>query len=177
MTWGTERWGLDPWGSIVFAPSASGEPLERIVEADVFAHDLVEVVFNGVMKNNSVIQDVASWSVIGTTGDVLTIEEILTGDDVGVRRVYLVISPFNIGEQYTVTASTDMKLTNGAALSGIGNTATFIGRKTKIDSLCSTRPTLFNLSPKSTMRHILNAIGRQDDLIGGSKDEGGDIIR
>ena len=177
MTWGTEQWGLDPWGSITFLASASGQPLERIFSADVIAHDLVEVVFNGVMKNNSVLQDPASWTLIGTTGDILTLEEVLSGDDVGVRRVYLVVSPFNVGEQYTVTASVAMRLTNGTALSGMGNTETFIGRKTKVDSLCSTRPPLYNLSPKSTVRHILNAIGRQDDLIGGSKDEGGDIIR
>lgn len=177
MTWGTEQWGIDPWGSITFAPSPSGEPLERILAADVLAHDLVEVVFNGLMKNDSVLQGIDNWAIIGITGDTLTVEEVFTGSDVGVRRVYLVISPFSIGEQYTVTASTSMRQTNGNNLSSTGNTVTFIGRRTKVDSLVGTRPPLYNLSPKSTVRQILNAIGREDDLIGGSKDEGGDIIR
>jgi hypothetical protein len=167
MSWGTQPWGISPWGASYVPPPPSGI-VERVYSADVYAHDLIEVVFNAPMRNNSVLRDLDNWSVVGTSGDTLLIEELLSGSEAAVGSVYLVVSPFNIGEQYTVTASTAMRLTNGNYLSILGNTETFVGRRTKVDSLCSTRPPLYNLGPNSMIRHIINAIGREDDLIGGN---------
>ena len=171
MTWGTEQWGIDPWGCIVFGPSASGEPIERVLSTDVYAHDLIEIVFNAPMKNNATLQDVASYVITDTDGAQLEVEQVLTSGDVAVRAVYLVVAPFVTGELYTVTVSTQTRLTNGSFLSALGNQVEFIGRKTKIDSLCSTRPRMYNLTPTSLLRNILNAIGREDDLIGGNRDD------
>lgn len=172
--WGESAWGESFWG---FGEEDALAASSGVTAVNVYASDLLEVTFGADMKNNSVLQNVDSWSVIGTTEHTLLVKEVLSGSEIGVDVVYLVVSLFNLGEQYTVTASVSMVLTTGESLPSPGNTATFIGRRTKIDSLISTRPPLYNLSQNSTIRHIMNAIGHQDDLIGGNKSEGGDIIR
>ena len=92
--------------------------------------------------------------------------------------MFLTISKFSVGEYYTVAVDdTILKSVEDEFVDAAFNSLMFEGRRTKIDSLIKTRPKLYTIQHRTILRSILNAVGREDDLIGGVKEEGNDIIR
>ena len=85
--------------------------------------------------------------------------------------IYLIITDFSVGEDYTVTVSTSINNPSGGNIDSTANTAQFRGRDTKIDSILVSRPSMYDTSVGTTLRSLLDAIGREDDLIGGSRDD------
>jgi hypothetical protein len=147
-----------------------------VSEVNIFAIDLLEVVFSVEVKATALLLDPASYSVVPfSTGDAVSVLEVrpVSGST---DRIYLVVTPFTAGAIYDVAVLETVYARDGRTLVG-SLTARIEGRRTKIDTICSTRPPLYNLGAGGVVRNILNAIGREDDRIGGSQDEGEEIIR
>lgn len=138
------------------------------LSAEVWANDLIELVFEEAMSNNANLQNPSNYSIAPTAGGAsLIISSVRTPNTPSATSIYLVVAGLVIGTEYTITASTSLVSAFGLALSSSANTAKFEGRLTKIDSAIKSFPSLYDMSPNSLIRNIVNAIFRQDDLLGG----------
>ena len=174
--WGSAPWGSSPHGTgavpVVVVPE---QP--EITEVNVLAADLLEIVFNESMKNNVNLRAIGSYTIVAfdATSVPIIIREVRTGSSFSTLRVYLVITPPTLGAVYDISIVGVVRSLDNQSLNV--NTGRFTSRRTKVDSMCSTRPPMYDLSPDAVYRNVLNAIGREDDRIGGSQDEGEEIIR
>ena len=174
--WGSGPWGSSPWGTsstpVVVVPE---QP--QVAGINVLAADTIEVVFSESMKNNDVLTAVGSYTVVpfaaGSTP--VTVREVRAGPNFSALSVLLIVTPPTIGGVYDITVTGLVRSLDNQTLSS--NTGRMTMRRTKIDSLLSTRPPVYDLTPGAVLRNVLNAIGREDDRIGGSQDEGEEIIR
>jgi len=166
--WGESLWGVSGWG----AGEAAAPPESDVVSADVYASNLIALTFSLPMKNNLTLKNKDLYAIVPEgTGSPVLVHEVRTGNTLTTRTVFLVVSGFTVGETYTVTVSAGPVASSGAPLSVLDNIVQFIGRRTKIDSMVDSRPGFYDVRPSSNMFSILAAIGRQDDLIGGSRDD------
>jgi hypothetical protein len=171
MTWGSGSWGISPWGDAVFPPPPGS--VLAFDSADVLAADLILVRFNEPLKVNTALKDPANWIVTPDgAGQAVRVLSVRPGlNVVGTREILLEVTPFTVGEIYTVTASTSFINLDSEVLTIPFNTGKFKGRDTKIDSMVKSRPRMYDTRVSSLLRNILNAIGREDDLIGGSRND------
>lgn len=173
--WGSAPWGTSPWGTGT-VEEAVVDVLANVQSISVLAADLIQINFSQNMKNNSVLQNPSSYVLVPfSDGIAVNIRSVRTGKSVGTDSVLLVITPPTPGDVYDLTIVGDVRSLSNTALDVA--TGRFTARRTKIDSLLSTRPIAYDLRPESIFRNILNAIGREDDRIGGSQDEGEEIVR
>jgi len=174
--WGSGPWGSSPWGSGEDETPAFTDVNVAVVK--IVALDMVQIIFSEPMKNNAVLQDAASYTVTAFNPGVgvpVTVREVRTGKGISALSVLLVISQPTVGAVYDVTVVGNIVSLNNVALTI--NTKRGKYRKTKNDSLFTTRPSMYDLRPQSVYRNVLTAIGLEDDLIGGSENEGEDIFR
>lgn len=136
---------------------------------DVWAQDLIAVTFQEPLANDIYLQDINAYKVTpldgGTPVDVV---EVQTGNDASATTVWLVVTAPQIGKTYQITFQ------NLYAITGLvitPNPCNFIGRTTKEDAIINSRPQMYDMRPNSNIRKLLQAIGRQDDLIGGSRSD------
>lgn len=173
--WGSSPWGRSPWGTgkttVVEAAAVN------LLDVEVLAADLIQLNFSANIKNNAILQSVASYNItaLNNTSVSVSVKEVRAGEDVGTDSVILVITPPTLNAIYTAVVVGEVRSLDNVVLSTASQR--FKTRRTKIDSLCSTRPYMYDLRPNSILRNLLNAIGREDDRIGGSQNEGEEIIR
>lgn len=155
-------------GGPVFCFAGSKAQLTMSLGADCWAQDLVEVVFAKAMLNNAALTAAASWAVttVSPWAQPVTVRRAYAGRARAVTRVFLVVTPHTPGGTYTVTGS-GFTASDGSAL--VTASGVFLSRLTKIDSLVRSRPPMYDVSPGTLHREILNVIGRSDDLIAGSR--------
>jgi hypothetical protein len=166
MSWGLGLWGIDPWGSVV----ASIPAVSILAKVDVIARDQIVLEFNAPMRNEPALLDVANYAITPVgAGQSVNVISVLSGNRVNPTQIQLIITNFSIGEKYLITVSSGIHVVDGTSLDASGRTGHFVGRRTKIDSLISSRPQMYDVRPTSVLRTILTAIGRQDDLLGGSR--------
>ena len=172
MTWGTSAWGVAPWGGITFLPASAATA--EVVAAEVLSQGLIQLEFTEGMKANSILRDPTNYTVVpNSTGLAVTVKSVLgvPATAVGTTVLLLETTDFTIGATYTVTAADTLIALDGGLIDAGTRSAEFIGRLTKIDNIKDSRPELYNIDPKSIIRNVINAIGREDDLIGGSRDD------
>lgn len=162
--WGDNLWGITPWGAGIL----DQEPGVDVVTATVFAADIIKLEFPEIMKNNANLQNVSTYTIVPVgSGISVSVNDVKPGNDGSVIEVYLIVSPFTVGAEYVVNIVTELLTIEGNALS-VSSDIEFIGRLTKIDRIVRSRPPMYDMTPDSLLRTILNAIGHSDDLIGGS---------
>lgn len=154
-----------------------GHPV--IVRVEVVSSDLLQIVFGHAVLNNSNLQNTSNF-IITNEGDGLpiTVQEVRTGIESVIDKILLVVTPFTVGEVYTLTVNSDIKDANGLSFYTYLNPITdvlttynsvkFTGIRTKANSLLK-KPGFYDLSVNSNIRHIFNAIGLEDERIGGDK--------
>lgn len=154
-------------------PLGGGLGNGAVVGADVWARDLVEVTFDQNMNNNSNLKNPVNYSITATDPSslVVRVESVRTGKSFSASSILLVVSRFTVGAEYTVVVSSAVTTTAGDSLFISENSAKFIGRNTKIDSAVTSRPAMYDTTITSRLRSILNAIMREDELIGGSRSD------
>lgn len=134
--------------------------------ADVWAKDLIQITFVEPMRVDALLRAVSAYSVVASEGDDPVVLDVFVGQDAAAQTVWLVVDSTISGVQYEV------QFQNLYAVTGLGVTPSaceFIGRETKIDLIVDARPALYDTRPRARYRWLLNAIGREDDLIGGSR--------
>jgi len=135
-----------------------------------WATDLIEVVFVDLMRNDSVLQDPASYTVVSApddTGQAVTVKAVRSGQEISTTSCFLVISKPTLGACYDVTVVGALTTIDGTAMS-TPTRLRFKAHFTKVDRVLSTRPAFYDLRPTAVYRNLLNAIFYQDHLIGGA---------
>jgi hypothetical protein len=165
---GSSPWGSGPWGG--GAPSETAAESERFTlsEVNVWAADLLELVFSAPAKNNDVLRLAASYSVLAVdSGIPVRVRAVRPGTAITISRVFLVITPATLGACYDVSVIGDLRSAYDNGLTSPVTQRIRIHR-TKVDSMLSTRPNMYDLRVEAVYRNLLNAIGYQDHLIGGT---------
>jgi len=141
-----------------------------VSSCDVWAADMLEVVFDQLMANNADLNNPANYAVAADVpGSAIPVVTAVRPHGTGpTRRVFLQISTFDVGQKYTVSVNRAIANTDNVAL-GASNTARFVGRSTKVDNAVKSRPGFYDTSFNTNLRAVLNAVMRSDDLIGGSR--------
>lgn len=156
-----------PLGNSVLNFYLGGSQPTTTTEADVWASDLLAVTFVEPMKNDSVLQNPETYTVVPLDGGIpVRVIGVQTGNELNPRVIYLIVTQFSIGKLYRIDFQSLFTI-EGSSVATVS--AKFIGRQTKQDSIINSRPLMYDMSPDSTLRKVLQAIGRQDDLIGGSR--------
>jgi hypothetical protein len=149
-----------------------------LVSADVWAFDTIQLNFSRPMLVSSLL-DIGTYTVTpdGNGAQVTVLNVLVTRGAHEADSLFLIVTPFTVGEIYTVKIDDTVIVTaDGTAFSAY-NAVKFRGRKTKIDSVLATRPGFYDISPTSQYRWLLNAIMHEDELIGGSRQDSRDLTR
>ncbi len=153
-------------------PPAVPDPGDAtVLEVNVKASDTIEVVFNQPMANNAALALETNYVVIeDDEGVPVTVRDVIVSSEPTTANVRLVITPFTVGATYSVIVSNNISNSLGDSLSEF-NSAPFIGRHTKTDSVIQKMPGIYDTSARSLLRALFNAITEADDAIGGSRQD------
>jgi hypothetical protein len=141
----------------------------------MLSETVIELTFNTPVIVDAALLDTSNfqvefYSAPGST-DVL-VHRVMPGDSGGtskfVSTVQLITSKHTTGIRYKLTIN-NISSTLGGTLSAAEVAGT--GARTKVDDILSNIPSHFDKRPESLIRSLLSAIGKQDDLIGGSRKE------
>lgn len=147
-------------------------PAPTVENVDVLAKDELIVFFSSSVKNDANLQNPANYTVAPEfDGQAVTVKKVHTGHEVYTDVVYLEITAFTVGEQYQVTVSNSIVGVDGVALSASEDSARFIGRRTKVDSILASLPKAYDKRPGSVIRCLLAAVAREDDILAGSQQD------
>lgn len=136
---------------------------------DVWAQDLIEITFGEALKNDEFLQSPQAYTVTALDGGgPVTVLEVQAGDENNTTTVWIVVTMPQIGKTYEISFESLYAVT-GSVITP--NVCKFIGRATKQDSLINSRPKRYDMRPDAVYRKLINAIGREDDLIGGSRSD------
>lgn len=160
--------GGGPHGSGVAAPTPAESELFFLSEVNIWAADLLELVFSAPTKNNVMLRDPASYNMLPFDGGIpVTIRAVRSGLSVTTTRAFLVITPATQGGCYDVSVIGDVRSAYDNALQSPVTQRVKVHR-TKVDSMLSGRPQMYDIRAEALYRNVLNAIGYQDHLIGGN---------
>ncbi len=166
MTWGAGPWGRDAWGGGDPAPLADF----KVDSIEILSRTLLTVAFDIQVKNDSILQDETNYVITpDVSGQPVTVKAVIAPSGASTLATILEITPFTIGEQYTVTVS-NLRSAVGGDVDLANNSAKFIGRLTKLDSSLGI-PGFYSRDPKSTILKVFAAIAQEDDRIGGSRND------
>lgn len=136
---------------------------------DVWAMDLIEITFDEAMKNDVLLQSPQAYTVTPLDGgDAVTVLEVQAGDESNTTTVWLVVTAPQIGKIYEISFESLFAVTG---IIVTPNVCKLIGRATKEDSIINSRPKRYDMRPDAVYRKLVNALGREDDLIGGSRSD------
>lgn len=174
----TATWTVTaPTATAPAVPAVSGDGISAVEAeakqgASLWAEDLVELVFTRNIKMDAVARDASTYQLElrSSEGRSVEVRRVLLPIDVTVSdRVYLVVSRPTAGAVYRVHVLQSLRTPAGETHTTPASDV--IARPTKIDSIVNSRPRFYSRRPEGVHRSLLNAIGRQDDLIGGSFQE------
>lgn len=134
--------------------------------ADVMARDLIQITFVEPMRVDALLRAIGAYSVVASEGPDPVVIDVFVGHAAAAQVIWLEVDTLTPGVEYAI------QFQNLYAVTGLGVSPTacqFIGRETKIDLVVGSRPQMYDTRLRSRYRWILNAFGREDDLIGGSR--------
>jgi hypothetical protein len=147
-------------------PSVEDVGLEGV---ELLAHDTLRVVFDRLMVNDTALKDPSSYQIVSSTGATLIMKDSLTGTDEATDSIVLVFTPTVPGETYTLSAS-GLTGSDGHVWDPT-STLEFQARRTKMDSVVSRIEGPYTREHRSVLRLVLQSLAREDDRIGGSRDD------
>lgn len=138
---------------------------------DVWAEDLLEVKFSKNIVIDAVSSSISSYRIFDEDeNEIVPRSLIITDKTTNTDHVFLEIYGASVGKKYKVVLDPRIVSENSYYLGAKNNITYFVFRATKIDSILSTLPKLFDTSLDEPLRLVFNVIGRTDDIIGGNKD-------
>lgn len=140
------------------------------MEAEPLTDDTVRFTFESEIVLDSRSTDLSAYeiSVVSGPGEPVSIREVLIPQDSRTSTfVILVVDKPSHGTHYRVTA-TGINGRDGGTVTGAGD---FISRRTKTEDILRTIPGHYNTAAPSLLRAVFTAIGIEDELIGGSRND------
>lgn len=142
----------------------------------VICHDTLECVFSGYALVETKIQDKSLYTIYDyATSDALNIVDLTLQKNPDNKllcsSVMLKVAGLQQGRQYVVTVPNTIRDATGTLITPTSVSKIITHRRTKVDSLIANIPKMYDKSFRSQLRAVLTAIGKEDDLIGGSQDE------
>lgn len=160
-----------------FASATS--PNGGVASADVWARDMLELVFSQPMRVEAALLDPASYTIDAeTAGVAVRVEEVFSKRDPATGElkpsttsVFFLVTEFTVGARYAITALTTLLTIVGITMKPGKTTARFYGRRTKIDDMMESRPSPYDMAPHARHRVIVEGALRELDLIGGTRND------
>lgn len=172
MPWGSGSWGASPWGDGDNPVFGLGD--SKLTGMDVVAVDTLLLNWDRDMKRDANLLDITNYTITAdAAGDPVTLIEMRAGSTGISDALLLIVTAPTVGEQYTVTVDATSAIRSAAdeQIDVAFNNVKFIGRRTKVDDTMNSMPQIYDNRPAAIFRNILNAIGREDDIIGGERDD------
>ena len=140
-----------------------------IASVAVLARDTLLLTFTAGISVDDNLRATSSYTVTPDgTGDAVQVRDVIVEDSVSsVTQIVLVVSKPTIGAQYTVAVA---GLTDAENMA-VADSDQFEDRLTKLDNVLNNMPKLYTREHRSVFRNILQAVTREDDLIGGSRED------
>jgi len=162
------------FGSFVYGQSVTYGPSTLVVPFGtlyMLRDTVIEVTFNTPILRTPGLTEPTNYTIefYDTPGSTdVAVRRILTGTRNNyTTTVYIVTSEHTKGRRYRLSIE-GITNTSGEELSLV---MTGTGARTKTDDLFSNIPEHFDKRQESRISAILSAIGKQDDLIGGTRRE------
>lgn len=133
--------------------------------------DMLIMTFSDEVVVDDVYLDPATYGIeiIDGAGEAVEVREVQAPQDgLTTYDVILVLDKPTHGTHYRVSTVTDL---NGRDGDPVGGSSDFIARRTKTENMLRALPQHFNTRPDSIIRAFVTAIGIQDDIIGGSRND------
>jgi len=147
-----------------------GVQFTSVLSARQWVKDTIELEFASLMLVNSAFLATSSYAVTSSIPtEKVQVLFVRPFTPTVAKLVNITVSNLTVGATYTVTISTNLVNTQGAALSGTSNKVKFVAALSKVDNAVGSRPNLYSTDTASTFRNVLNGIFREDDLIGGAR--------
>lgn len=141
-----------------------------VVSSNAWSSDVIELKFSDPMLRDTQLTKTSNYTITPVTiGNSVTVLGVRAGKSTSAPSVFLNITQPTVGATYRISASTNLVGLNGIYLSANISTCIFVARQTKIDDMLNSLPKHYDIGIDSRLRNILMAIGRQDDLLGGTR--------
>jgi hypothetical protein len=163
-----DTWRLNVPASLFAVIGSIDEAATRII-----AKDTLRVMFSIDVAVNDDLINLNNWTLTPVTGGAIDpeIKQVMfdpTFDSV--QFVDLEITRTTLGATYQVTVD-GLKNVTGNPLADIEDntvlSAEFVSHLTKVDSILTSVPGMYGTGLNSNLRHVLAAVGIQDEEIGG----------
>lgn len=139
---------------------------------ELLSQDTLLVAFDREMVVSAALRSLDSYTITPDgSGRAVAIKDILVEGADTVSEVVLVFTKPTVGEVYTLALSSSILSADRHGIDPNNNTAKFETRLTKMDSQISHLPVMYSQDHRSTVRILLQALAREDDKIGGSRDD------
>lgn len=146
--------------------------MAEVTDSDIFSSTQIFVSFDSSIKTDNQLFDKSNYTLTDSNSNLINIIRVIEVPSVTVSTIFLEVEPLSDGVEYTVTlTAANITAADGTTLDPNANFAKFIGRQTKTDLVIKNKPSFYNTKIGSNIYAITSAIGRQDDLIGGSLEE------
>lgn len=154
--------------SLLLLFAGSSDVSVPVSDLDVLTRKTILVEFTDEMVTDDAYYDVDTYTleVIDGEGPVEVVG-VLPVNGTSSLELVLITQAMTHGTTYQLTTG-NLKDRNGSSISFIGQ---FIYRDTKVDSALRSIPKHFDKRPTSITFSLLAAIGKQDDIIGGSRSD------
>ena len=165
---------LDQTSSTDYSEYAtSPTTLTSLSSVEVIAYDLVYLSFSRNILVDTISRSIDTFKVYDkATGNSLVIKSVLINSkETSVSEIQLVVQGLIVGSDYTVYIDPRLSDYLGKHISPVHNFKQFTMRRTKVDSILGNVQALYDKRPESQIRHLLTCLAKEDDLLGGSKDD------
>lgn len=167
MGFGTSPFGAAPFGS----SSSDDSTVFTITYVEAIAKDTIKIHFTEEAVVNALYRDISNYAIEDGLGNPLTITSVIRTNSDTCPYVMLATFAQTEGSEYQVS----IQKINSRTGSIIDNpVALWTYQRTKVDSMLSSMPAVYDTKPTSNIRAILNAIGMAANTIGGTNYGEGD---
>ena len=172
MSWGSGPRGRTPWGGTPLDAAAAAASIVELIQLEVLAEDTLLLTFSEMMVNDDALKNVGSYIVSSCNGGKpVNVLEVLSGTDGYTSIVALVVTRPTLGSTYCVAAAAGLLASSGNTMNPDLLDKMYVGRNTKMDKALRIMPRIFNKTHKSNYRFLMQVFMREDDAIGGNRED------
>lgn len=138
---------------------------------ELLTHNSVALTFSKTLLNNEVLKNTSTYSIVPvTTGNTVNITSVLTGKDRYTNKVILLFTDPTLGSAYNLTIQPTVTYPDNTQ-PDLPITFQFQIRHTKMDRVLQRMPNIYDTTPTTTLRWVLQAVSQSDERIGGTQSD------